>query len=1326
MEEDIQNSDSSLPTISHPDSSAVIGGQIGHYKLLSVLGEGGFGIVYLAEQKHPIKRQVALKIIKPGMDSKQVIARFEAERQALALLEHPNIAHVFEAGSAESGRPYFVMEYIKGMPITEYCDHHHFKIEERLKLFIQVCEAVQHAHQKGIIHRDIKPSNIVVSVQNGKAIPKVIDFGIAKAISMPLTEKTMFTQQGQLIGTPEYMSPEQADLRERDIDTRTDIYSLGVVLYELLSGTLPFESKTLREAGFAEIQRIIREQEPPRPSTKLSSLGEDATKVAQNRHIELSTLVKNLHKELEWIPLMAIRKERNHRYQTAHDFIKDIQYYLEGKPLSAGPESLRYRTHKFIQRNKIIVGASFVVFAILIIGIILCSIFAIGQARARIEAQRQTKIAQAINDFLNEDLLKSVDPKHARGEKVTVRYILDRASEKIENKFMDTPLVEAAIRTAIGETYHSLGIFKDAESHLVRSRDIYQKELGTNDARTLESIYNLGDLYHDQGKYKEAEELLLLAFKASRKVLGAEHSTTQRCIRALATIYMFQNQYDLFVQALPGLEGADKQELIMHNTFKTLYQQGISNAIDSSEVLSWAINDYETKKEKNGEDHPDSIGAMVTLSSMYINNRNYGKAESILKTLLPLSIKVMGEEHPTTFAVKMNLSTVYRMTGDQAEAEILLIELIATDKRIWGDNNPRLSADLLSLSSLYLVQGKDDKATEYFNRALAIIDPNDYCSNQLVAAIYSYKRDYDNAIEYAKRVFAIDPDNYISNYNLGYSYYAKGEYDQAIEYFNRAVTINPNDTLSNSTMAGIYSYKGDYDKAIEYAERALIIAPHEYHLIYSLAAICSHKGDFDKAIEYAKRALANEPNDYRPNTLLGRIYRDKGEYDKAIEYFNRALEMDPHDYDDNIFNLAGVYSHKGDYDKAIEYANRILANEPNDGLTNERMVAIYSIKGEYDKAIEYLRKCKYTISNKEGTNWITKIETNEFPSNDELLQIYSRGDVDKAIENINRTLAVDPNNHSSNQILGAICFYKGDYDKAIEYAKRAMAIDPNDYLSNYILGDIYYNKGDHDKGFEYAKRAVAINPNDYRSKAILGGIYAPKGEGVETPNRVSQTGMPHTPSGSSTTEGVMIPIVAVEMEMVKIPAGVFQMGDSFNEGDSDERPVHTVQMDSFDMCKYEITNSMYRTFLNAMYPAHLKVLNGIVYALGDNVNRYPYCVTSTSNSNSQIAFSNNTFSVRTKKGRDMSNDPMVYVSWYGAVAYCNWRSQQEGKQPCYDLSTWTCDFNQKGYRLPTEAEWEYAARGGLSDKRFPWGDTITHSQANYNSRNSYSYDISPT
>ena len=349
------------------------GTRVGRYELLEMIGEGGMGLVYLAEQKEPVRRRVALKIIKPGMDSKQVIARFETERQVLALLDHPNIARVFDAGTTEAGRPYFVMEYVKGMSITRYCDREKLGIEKRLKLFSQVCYAVQHAHQKGIIHRDIKPSNILVSVQDDRAMPKIIDFGVAKAVTQPLTEHTLFTKHGQLLGTPEYMSPEQTDIGNRDIDTRADIYSLGVVLYELLTGVLPFERDILKNKGFIEVQRILTEAEPPHPSIRLTSLGAEAKKIAERRHTQVVTLARRLHRELEWIPLKAMRKDRSRRYRSASELADDIRNYLDGAPLLAGPETAVYRVKKFVQKHAGSVATVVLVIAAIVLGLVVSS-----------------------------------------------------------------------------------------------------------------------------------------------------------------------------------------------------------------------------------------------------------------------------------------------------------------------------------------------------------------------------------------------------------------------------------------------------------------------------------------------------------------------------------------------------------------------------------------------------------------------------------------------------------------------------------------------------------------------------------------------------------------------------------------------------------------------------------------------------------------------------------------------------------------------------------------------------------------------------------------
>jgi WD40 repeat protein/serine/threonine protein kinase len=380
--------DESVPTIGYGVGSEGPGAQIGPYKLISILGEGGYGMVYLAEQHEPVRRRVALKVIKPGMDSHQVIARFEAERQALALLDHPNVAHVYEAGTTTAGRPYFAMEYVKGVSIVEHCDRHKLSVEQRLGLFLQVCEAVQHAHQKGIIHRDIKPSNILVSFENERAIPKVIDFGIAKAISQPLTERTLYTERGQLIGTLEYMSPEQAEMTGQDLDTRSDIYSLGVVLYELLTGVLPFESNTLRQTGPDHLRQIIREQDPKPPSTRVSHLTqEDGTRIARQRQTEAGTLRRRLHGDLDWITLKAMDKDRTRRYQTAHALAEDIHRYLNQEPVLAGPPDALYKLRKLIRRNRVIFASVAAIAAILIVATVV-SVWQMVRANHAAEQQR--------------------------------------------------------------------------------------------------------------------------------------------------------------------------------------------------------------------------------------------------------------------------------------------------------------------------------------------------------------------------------------------------------------------------------------------------------------------------------------------------------------------------------------------------------------------------------------------------------------------------------------------------------------------------------------------------------------------------------------------------------------------------------------------------------------------------------------------------------------------------------------------------------------------------------------------------------------------------
>jgi len=471
-------------TLNNPAKIDGPGTAIGRYELLELIGEGGMGLVYLAAQKEPVRRKVALKIIKPGMDSKQVIARFEAERQALAVLDHPNIAHVFDAGCTETGRPYFVMEHVKGMSITRYCDDNKLTIEQRLRLFEQVCEAVHHAHQKGIIHRDIKPSNILVSIHDDQAVPKIIDFGIAKAITQPLTDKTFVTFQGQLLGTPEYMSPEQVDLATQDIDTRSDIYSLGVVLYELLAGVLPFESESFAKAGLAEIQQTIREQEPASPSIRLTNLGEKAKTIAASRGTQAVPLARRLHRELEWIPLKAMRKDRCRRYKSASEMTGDIRNYLNGNPLLAGPETTIYRVQKFVRRHAGSVATVALVAAAIVVGLIVSTAMYFRAESMRVQAEQAHE---------NETVARTRAERAEQGEQQQRRLAEEKAEEYRRAFYCN--------RVALADAHYRAGDTNGARALLeLCPSDLRGWEWNRLDFITRQSIMTLRghtDLVHD-------------------------------------------------------------------------------------------------------------------------------------------------------------------------------------------------------------------------------------------------------------------------------------------------------------------------------------------------------------------------------------------------------------------------------------------------------------------------------------------------------------------------------------------------------------------------------------------------------------------------------------------------------------------------------------------------------------------------------------------------------------------------------------------------------------------------------------------------------------
>lgn len=550
------------PGVTTPD--LLSGSRIGNYTIAQKIGEGGFGDVYLAHQEQPVRRPVALKIIKPGMDSRAVITRFEQERQALALMDHPNIARVYDAGATESGHPYFAMEYVDGMPITTFCDARRLDIRARLELLTQVCRAVQHAHTKGLIHRDIKPSNILVKIADddssggrggaGGAAPvcKVIDFGIAKAMQGPLTARTLFTESGDLIGTPEYMSPEQA-AGSADIDTRSDVYALGVLAYELLAGAPPFDPRRLRSAAWGEMQRIIREVDPPAPSTRVSQLAGESkeghsliTEIAAQRSSQPSRLTAALRGELDWIVLKAMEKERARRYETPGAIAADLQRYLTGQPVEAAPPALMYRMRKFVRRNRFGVLAGSAVATALVLGIAGASAGLVNARRsleravaaeqaaqaslaetesARDQAERSRKIASAVTDFFTLDILR-LDPAPPGTPELTMREVLDRIPQRIDQHFRSDPAIEGAIRERAGQLYLNMGDARRASEFLEPAADLLEKGLGPDHRETLMARQRLGRLLLDLGRYERAGEVFNQVYQSRLNILGANHNFT--------------------------------------------------------------------------------------------------------------------------------------------------------------------------------------------------------------------------------------------------------------------------------------------------------------------------------------------------------------------------------------------------------------------------------------------------------------------------------------------------------------------------------------------------------------------------------------------------------------------------------------------------------------------------------------------------------------------------------------------------------------------------------------------------------------------------------
>ncbi len=810
------------------------------------------GEVWLAEQTIPVHRQVALKVIKAGMDTARVVMRFEIERQVLAVMSHPAIAQVFDAGATPQGRPYFAMEFVRGEPITTYCNRNGLSTRQRIDLFLQVCDGVHHAHQKGIIHRDLKPSNILVTLRDDRPVPKIIDFGLAKATTSQLTDRTVLTDFGVLVGTPEYMSPEQADPTSPDIDTRSDVYALGVILYELLTTMLPFDANVLRAKGIDELRRTIRDAEPTRPSTRLTAQDETA-RTEQTHGTNAVDLARQLRGDLDWITLRALEKDRTRRYGSVSDFAADLRRHLNNLPVIASPPSTWYRVSKFVRRHRVGVSVAATLVAMLVAFAATTGIQARRIALERDRANREAEIAKAVNDFLQNDLLAQAGasaqarPDTKPDPDLKVRTALDRAAAGIEGKFAAQPLVEASIRHTIGKTYEDLGLYPEAEKHMARALDL-RRRVGEQDATLVAGLGDMAGVHIKQGDYDRADRLLASALQTARRAFGEQHPQTLATVSRLGRLYLQQGK---------------------HSEAEALY-----------------LRLLEDRRRVLGEHHRDTLDTLDALASLYWRQGKYAQAEPVRAKVVDLQRRVLGEEHPETLTSMNNLALLSSYQGKHAEAEALFIRVLGMMRRVLGEEHLETMITTGNLGIVYFRQGRHSEAEAVFEKTLGI----------------------------KQRVLGeTHPETLTSMNNLAVLYRAEGKYPQAealylqvLERLRRVLgEQHPNTLLTMNGLALLYGLQGRnakaevlYTKVLDVQRRVLGQEhPDAISTMSNLASLYVKEGKNAEAepllvrVEDVRRRVLGEqhPDTLRSMTSVGSIYERAGKYDQAESVLRSAL-----------------------------------------------------------------------------------------------------------------------------------------------------------------------------------------------------------------------------------------------------------------------------------------------------------------------------------------------------------------------------------------------------------------------------------------------------
>jgi eukaryotic-like serine/threonine-protein kinase len=969
---------------------------IGRYTLLEKIGEGGMAVVYMAEQKQPIRRRVALKLIKPGMDSKQVIARFETERQALALMDHPNIAKVLDAGATETGRPYFVMELVKGISITEFCEKSSLNTQTRLELLIAVCQAVHHAHQRGIIHRDIKPSNVMVTLHDGVPVPKVIDFGIAKAVNQQLTEKTVFTCYAQMIGTPEYMSPEQAEMSGLNIDIRTDVFSLGVLLYELLTGTTPFDSEYLLSRGYAEIQRIIREEEPAKPSTKVSTLGKALAHIAKSHQTSPDMLCKLLRPELDWITMKTLEKDRNRRYDSVSELAADIRRHINREPVMAGPPSAFYRIKKFAQRRKTLVVATGIVLIAILLALVFSIFMYVRAEQARHEESAARFETQLVSDFFTEDLLASVFPENAKGQEVTVRYLLDRAAENIDQRLEGSPLSEAKVRETIGLAYQKLGDYNAAEPHLQRALQIRCEQLGEDDSTTLVSLSHLGNVYTLQCEYEKAETVLKNALATRIRVLGDDHPDTLESMAGLGQLHVYRanykEAYPLLAQVQQigkGILGSE-HPIVLNAMLGNVYLFTYSFQHERAYLL--ARKGLEISRRSLGEEHEITLGFMKMFANCCREKKYTDDAEDLFTRALEVSQRVLGQEHPNTIDTMARLGDLHRNEGRYVEAAPLLTMAMELGRYELGWGHVWTLLCAMRLTRFYEVQEQYDQMEEIVVEALKKGCPlqgnrqlsgwfkwklHGYAANLTAAAKKQYDAgSYDAAVRimtHQAELRQLLPSEQIEVPPADVALHAMSLW--RLDHYQEAIT-------RLRRLRQMYD-QNQYVHEVRYLYEAEQVLASNNGLAYQAWCLIEERelGEASRIIERLKISVGDvdlEPTTQSLTNALVRAYYIRGysaegrsKYYEAIADYEVSLQINPgfapsHNRLASLLSICQVKTVR-DAARAMEHAAQACQlSEWKDATYLSTLAAAHAEAADYGKAVKYQTQAVELLSQNEG------------------------------------------------------------------------------------------------------------------------------------------------------------------------------------------------------------------------------------------------------------------------------------------------------------------------------------------------------------------------